>query len=464
VAIFDLLVQNGNVVGTDEIFEGNIYVRGDKIAAVTGKDVVWEAREVKDASGKLVFPGMIDVHAHLNDPGYTWREDFEHGTAAAAAGGVTTIIDMPLQNEPALTDASIFRAKHEAVKGKALVNYAFWGGLTGAPDRRQELHDAGVVAFKVFMGPVSPDYRSLDLGTIRDVLARAASLEALVGFHAEDFSIIKYEEARAREEGRAGRGDFLRSRPPAAEVIAVENVIALARETGARAHICHVSHPDAAERVRRAQAEGLPISAETCTHYLVYTEDDFLREGALFKCAPPLREKSAAQSLWSYVIDGTLGCVASDHSPCALREKEEKLRENEKNGENGIFGAWGGISGIQTTMQVFYHRAVCQRRLSPTLLSARLTQGPAKIFGLSGRKGAIEVGFDADFVIFDPEREWEITPDSLLYLNKISAFAGLKGKGRPVATFVGGEQVFSDRAGPEKNSFGHGRLEFRNGV
>ena len=402
-------------------------------------------------SGKLIFPGAIDAHVHLNDPGYTWREDFEHGTLAAAAGGVTTVIDMPLQNKPALTDASIFQAKHEAVRNNALVDYAFWGGLVGGPDKMRELHDAGVVAFKVFMGPVSPDYRSLDIGTVREILMEAASLGAVVGFHAEDYSIIKREEARAQSEERVGRGDFLLSRPLSAELIAVENIIELVRETGAKAHICHVSHPEVAERIRRAQATGLPVSAETCAHYLVYSQHDFLREGALFKCAPPLREKDAVERLWNYVADGTIRCVASDHSPCAPREKDE---------QSGIFAAWGGISGIKTTMQVFYEHAVRRRQMSATLLSRCLSEGPARIFGLYGRKGAIEVGFDADLVVFDPEREWEITPESLFYLNKISAFAGLKGKGLPVITLVRGEPVFQNEGGKSEktSSFGHGKL------
>jgi allantoinase len=323
----------------------------------------------------------------------------------------------------------------------------------------RELRDAGVVAFKIFIGPVSADYRSLDMGTIREILREAASLDALVGFHAEDYSIIKHEEARAQGEGRTGRLDFLRSRPLSAELIAAENVIELARETGARVHICHVSHPDVAERIRRAQTEGLPVSAETCTHYLVFSEDDYLQKGALYKCAPPLRDREARERLWNYVIDGTLQCVASDHSPCAPREKDEK---------NGAFEAWGGISGIQTTMQILYDAAVRQRRLSPALLARCLSEGPARAFGLYGRKGAVEVGFDADLVVFDPEREWEITSDSLLYLNRMSAFVGLKGTGLPTATFVRGELAWKDGESWEKTSENEKRprrgvLELRNG-
>ena len=321
----------------------------------------------------------------------------------------------------------------------------------------EDLRDAGVVAFKIFIGPVSPDYRSLHMGAVREALREAASLGVLVGFHAEDFSIVKHEEARAQREGRQGRVDFLRSRPLSAELIAVENVIELVRETGAKAHICHVSHPQVAERVRRARTEGLPLSAETCAHYLVFSEDDFLREGMLFKCAPPLRDRDAVEKLWDYGADGTLQCVASDHSPCALSEKDEK---------DGAFAAWGGISGIQTTMQVLYDSAVRKRHFGPELLARCLSREPARLFRLYGRKGALEVGFDADMVVFDPEREWEITSDSLFYLNKISAFVGLKGKGRPVMTFVRGKLVFRDDSEkPEQIPISaRVKLELRNGV
>jgi allantoinase len=291
------------------------------------------------------------------------------------------------------------------------------------------------------------------MGAVREILTRAASLDALVGFHAEDYSIIKHEELRARKEGRNGRLDFLRSRPLSAELIATTGVIELVRETGASAHICHVSHPEVAERIRRAQGEGLPVSGETCAHYLVFSEEDLLRGGMFYKCAPPLRERAAVESLWDYVTNGTLQCVASDHSPCVLREKSE---------EAGVFKVWGGISGLQTTMQVLYDHAVVRKNLSPTLLVRCLSEGPARVFGLYGRKGAVTAGFDADLVVFDPEREWEITPDSLFYLNRISAFVGLKGKGLPVATFVRGKLVYREEERHRKTSdFGWGKLQLR---
>ena len=253
----DLLVKNGRVVTAEGVDTADVAVKDGRVAALLAPHVREGVRaaRVLDAEGKLVLPGAIDVHAHLNDPGFTWREDFAHGTAAAAAGGVTTVVDMPLQNEPALTDAAIFARKFEAVRDEALVDYAFWGGLTGDNlDKMRALHDAGVTAFKVFLGPVSPDYRTLTLGVVREALEVASSFGGLVGFHAEDYSIIRHEEERAVREGRTGRIDFLRSRPVEAERIAIAGVIELARATGARVHICHVSHPRVAELIRGAQA------------------------------------------------------------------------------------------------------------------------------------------------------------------------------------------------------------------
>lgn len=444
--MFDLAIVNGTLVTPSRIYSGNIYVKDGKIAAISS-DPSLEAKEVVSAQGRLVFPGLIDCHVHLNDPGYLWREDFPHGTAAAAVGGTTTVVDMPLQNEPALTTAAIFEAKVTALAGRSHVDYAFWGGLVDNLDSLEGLDRAGVVAFKAFIGPVSPDYSSVNMGLVRQALQILEPLDAMAGFHCEDFSIIKAEEARVRKEGRDTRQGFLDSRPLVAEIMATENIITLSRDTGAHVHICHVSHPEVAEIIRQARIEGVNVTGETCAHYLTFTREDVLREGTLFKCAPPLQSAEAREALWEYVVDGTLACVGSDHSPCRADEKDEKT--------HGMLGAWGGISAIQSTMQVFYDQGVVRRGYSPTVIAASAAE-TARIFKLGRSKGQLEVGFDADIVLLDPEREWEITPDSLLYLNKMSAFVGLKGKGLPVCTLVRG--VVAAQNGAVAAPVGHGKL------
>jgi allantoinase len=435
--MFDLVVKNGRVVKSDRIFEASICVKDSKIVAIVSSETEVQAKDVIDANGMFVFPGGIDTHAHLNDPGYTWREDYEHGSAAAAIGGITTIIDMPLQNDPALTNGQIFDDKYSAVSPNAYVDYCFWGGLVDYNlNSLVELNDKGCVAFKSFIGPVSPDYVSLTMGQVREAMEILKTVDARAGFHCEDYSIIKWEESRAMKHSANSWQGFLNSRPLIAEVIATQNIIELAREVGAKIHICHVSHPKVAEVIQKAKRDGVDVTGETCSHYLTFTKNDLLKHGSLFKCAPPLREPAAVEEMWEYVNNGTLSCVSSDHSPCALHEKNEE--------EHGIFGAWGGISGIQNTMQVFFSEGVVKRGYSPTLLARALSEGPANAFGLFGTKGAIEVGFDADLVILDPDMDWVIREDSLHYVNKISAFVGLKGKGLPITTILRGVVVTRD--------------------
>ncbi|MDO4279441.1 MAG: allantoinase AllB [Lachnoclostridium edouardi] len=434
--MYDVLIKNGKVVTSEDVLNANVLVKDGKVAAVASWGEEPEAAKVIDAAGKYVFPGAIDSHAHLNDPGYNWREDYEHGTAAAGVGGCTTIVDMPLQNEPAMTDGAIMDKKEEIVSPNAYVDYCFWGGLVDYNfDKLAELDEKGCVAFKSFIGPVSPDYVSLSYGQAREAMEIIKKFGGRAGFHCEDFSIIKWEEARAKKEGRNTWRDFLDSRPVVSELIATKAIIDLARDTGCKVHICHVSHPDVAQAIAEAQAEGIDVTAETCSHYLSLTEDDVIEKGPICKCAPPLRTADAVEEMWEYVDAGVLSCVGSDHSPCA---------DYEKNDPDNVFDVWGGISGIQNIMQVVYSEGVDKRGYDPTLLARALSEGPAKVFGIYGKKGAIKVGFDADLVILDPDKEWEITPESLYYVNKISAFVGMKGKGLPVCTMVRGQVVAED--------------------
>lgn len=445
--MYDLIVQNGQLVTSERVYEASICVKDEKIAAIVSPDTPVEGKVVIDAKGKYVFPGAIDTHAHLNDPGYNWREDYEHGTAAAAVGGITTVVDMPMQNEPALTNGKIFDDKLNVVSPNAYVDYCFWGGLVDYNfETLLELDQKGCVAFKSFIGPVSPDYVSLSMGQVREALEILKEADARAGFHCEDYSIIKWEEARAKRKDSHTWEDFLNSRPLIAEIMATKNIIDLAREIDAKVHICHVSHPAVAEEIRKAKLDGLDITGETCSHYLTFTRDEVINKGSLFKCAPPLREAEAVEKMWEYVDDGTLSCVSSDHSPCAVEEKDEAT--------HGIFGAWGGISGIQNVVQVVYSEGVVKRGYSPTILARTLSEGPAKAFGIYGKKGAIEVGFDADLIILDPDKEWEITADSLKYVNKISAFVGLKGKGIPTDTILRGELVAKDNQVVGTKGFG----------
>lgn len=440
--MYDVLVKNGRIVTADAVTVGSIAVKAGKIAAVLAAGIEPEAAKVIDAEGKYVFPGAIDTHAHLNDPGYTWREDYEHGTAAAAVGGYTTIVDMPLQNEPALTNAELFDKKVDAVDANSYVDYCFWGGLVPYNfGDLKGLDDKGCVAFKSFIGPVSPDYASLSYGQAYEAMQIIKGFDGRAGFHCEDFSMIKWQEQRMRKEGRLDWQGFLDSRPVAAEMLATVDIIELAKATGCKVHICHVSSPDVAQKIKEAQQEGYDITAETCSHYLSMTDQDVIAKGPLFKCAPPLRSQEEVDRMWEYVADGTFAGIASDHSPCSYDEKYKEILGNKI---TNVFEVWGGISGIQSGFQVAFHEGCVKRNVCPCVLAKAMAVLPAKAFGIYGKKGDIRPGFDADLVIIDPEKEWEITSESLLYVNKISAFVGMKGKGLPVVTMIRGSVVAED--------------------
>lgn len=451
--MYDLIVKNGRIVTSESVYEATIAVQDGVFKAFLSDDQKAEAKEVIDAAGCYVFPGAIDTHAHLNDPGYEWREDYEHGTKAAAVGGYTTLIDMPLQNEPAMSNAELFERKHEKVDQKAYVDYCFWGGLINNNfDDLEGMHDKGCVAFKSFIGPVSPDYSSLNYGQTYEAMDRIHKFDGRAGFHCEDFSMIKWQEARIKEEGRLDWQGFLDSRPVAAEMIATLAIIETAKATGCKAHICHVSSPDVAQKIKEAQQEGYDITAETCTHYLSMTDQDVIDNGPMFKCAPPLRSQEEVDRLWSYVEDGTFSGIASDHSPCTYDEKYNQiLGEKIEN----VFEVWGGISGIQSGFQVAFYEGCVKRNICPSVLAMTMAEKPAKAFRIYGKKGAIELGFDADLVIIDPEQEWEITNESLLYKNKISAFVGMKGKGAPKYTVVRGEIVAKEGVVTGTKGFGN---------
>ncbi|GIM30343.1 cyclic amidohydrolase [Clostridium polyendosporum] len=449
--MYDIIIKNVNLVTCEKIEHGSIAIKDGKIADIIFNDCKETSKITIDGTGKYLFPGIIDGHVHLNEPGFTWREDFQHGTQAAALGGVTTIIDMPMQNEPALSNKDIFISKENCVSSKAHVDYAFYGALVNYNiNSLDELNSCGVVAFKSFFAPVSPDYTTLTAGQIRDALSIIKKFDGMASFHCEDYSIVTYEQNKAIKEERLTRIDFLNSRPVIAELIAVKNIIELAKEQNCRVHICHVSHPAVAEEIKKAKIAGVKITAETCPHYLVFDKNDFLNTGAIFKCAPPLRTPNDKEKLMDYVVDGTLDIIVSDHSPCAPEEKSE---------DSGIFNAWGGISGIQNGLQIIYDHLVVKKGFSPSLIAKIMSSNPAKTFGINN-KGHLKIGYDADMVLLDPNKEWEITNESLKYLNKQSAFVGLKGKGTPVLTILRGKVIAEN--GNILESTPYGKLIKRN--
>ncbi|MGN1319179.1 MAG: allantoinase AllB [Lachnospirales bacterium] len=445
--MYDLLIKNGNIVNDDLVFKGNIYVKNEKIAAITMADIIYDAKKEVEAEGKYIFPGVVDAHMHIGESDADF-EDVKSSTKAAIAGGVTTCIDMPLNLcSPSVLNGEAVKLKKELLKREAYTDFCVWGGLTSENiNNIEEMHKSGAISFKCFLSGGGNDFYAPNLGQVREALFKIKKLNSLAGFHCEDYSIITYEKEKVLNNKLDGRQAFLNSRPLVSEIIAVENIIELARETKAKVHICHVSHPKVAEIIEKAQIDKVNITAETCAHYLTFTEKDYLEKGCAFGCAPPLRDEKSREELWKYVNKGVLGLVVSDHSPGVIENRSDINKPTYKSGY--------GISGVQTMLPVFYDGAVNKRGLSVCLIAKALSKNPAKRWGIYGKKGAIKVGFDGDFVIFDPNKKWKVNKDKLFYKVKLTAFDGLELKGSVEKTFIRGALVYDNGKIVTDESFG----------
>jgi allantoinase len=423
----DLIVRRGSVVTSSGVTVADVAVAGGRITAVQPDLGLKGASEI-DASGLHVFPGGIDSHVHFNEPGRTEWETISCGSAALAAGGYTTFIDMPLNNLPVTVDSAAFDLKLEAATRSSLVDFGFWAGLVpGNLEHLAELSERGVTGFKAFMCPSGIDeFPASDDSTILEGMKRIAQLDSILLVHAEDPRIL---EAQARSANGTGARDFVRSRPPEAESEAISRAVALAAETGCRLHVVHVSTARGAEIINEARARGVDVSGETCPHYLLYVEDDLERLGGLGKCAPPFRTTADRDGLWSLLTDGRLAMVVSDHSPSTLELKQG----------DDFFKLWGGISGCQSTRQLL----LAKDRLDLPTIAAVTATNVARRFGLA-RKGDVSVGFDADLWLVDLAHEDVVRGNELLYRNRFSAHEGQTLRGRTVRTMVRGRTVFAD--------------------
>jgi allantoinase len=386
------------------------------VITAVGPNLEADGEEI-DASGLHVFPGGIDSHVHFNEPGRTEWETIANGSAALAAGGYTSFIDMPLNNLPVTTDGAAFDLKLEAMQRSSLADFGLWGGLVpGNLDRLGELHERGVIGFKAFMCPSGIDeFPASNKHVLQEGMHRIAQLGSILLVHAEDQEIIERQAVKA---GGTGPRDFARSRPPEAEIDAIFRAIELAAETGCRLHVVHVSTAEGFLLIREAQERGVDVSGETCPHYLLYVEDDLQRLGGLGKCAPPFRSAADRDALWDMPM------VVSDHSPSTLDLKQG----------HDFFQLWGGISGCQSTRQLL----LAHDQLDESQIVAITATNIAQRFGLTG-KGDIAPGFDADLWLVDLEHRDVVRREDLLYRNQFSAHEGQKIRGRTVKTLVRGQ-------------------------
>ncbi|MCU0235245.1 MAG: allantoinase AllB [Thermoanaerobaculales bacterium] len=393
-----------------------------------------------DLEGALVLPGVIDAHVHFDDPGYTHREDFATGTRAAAAGGVTCVADMPCTSQPPVTSIAALTSKLRAVRPKALVDYVLWGGVSAnsiaAPDWRESLAnlvDAGVGAIKVYLLSGMESFRDLDAGALREVLGHAHRLGVPVGVHAEDRAVVDELTARAHLHGEDSPAAYAASRPAAAESAAVATCIDACRATGARLHVVHLGTGEALDLLSAARLEGLPISAETCPHFLEFTDEDFDRLGSVLKTAPVVKTRADRERLWQGLAGGELSFVASDHAAGVWPDEKET---------GSIWSDYGGVPGVELLLPYLFDRGVRSGRLSLQRLTEVTAAEPARLFGIEHRKGGLRPGCDADFVVFDERARWTVRASGLHNLNRYTPLEGLELTGRVRATYLRGRPVF----------------------
>ncbi len=396
-----------------------------------GKNLSGSAREEIDATKLAVFPGVIDAHVHFNQPGRTDWEGFRTGSSAAAAGGTTTIFEMPLNAQPPTIDGWSFDLKRAAAETESFVDFALWGGLVpGNFEQLETLRDRGVVGLKAFMCDSGiEDFPAVDERELRAGMQQAAGLGLIVAVHAESQQITQQLTRERIAAGETSVGDYLQSRPIHAELEAIRRAIDLAGETGCRLHIVHVSCGRGVELVAKARIGGVDVSCETCPHYLLLTDEDMERLGAVAKCAPPLRAAEEQQDLWTRLGDVTT--IGSDHSPSPPEMKER----------SNFFDVWGGISGCQHLLPLLLEAANARRTPSHSEIGTLTSGAVAKRFGIS-EKGGIEIGKDADFSLVDLRAEETITTESLLYRHRHNPYVGRRLGVKVVRTVLRGQTIF----------------------
>lgn len=408
-----------------------------------GEDTAAGDEQWIDLDGALVLPGAIDGHVHFDDPGFTHREDFASGTAAAAAGGVTCVVDMPCTSIPPITDTDALENKLEVISPKAHVDYMLWGGVSAnaMEDSRWteelgDLVDAGVAAIKVYTLSGMETFRDLSYTRIREVLGHTRRLGIPVGVHAEDRNIVRQFTERARLRGEDSPAAYAASRPSSAEASAVTAVVEACRATGARVHIVHLAAGEALDVLSAARLEDLPISAETCPHYLEFTIRDFEHMGSLLKTAPVVKSAADRERLWQGVASGEISFLTTDHA--AARWPEEK--------ETGsIWTDYGGVPGVELMLPYLYSEGFCAGRITLERLVEITASEPARFFGVDHRKGHLQAGCDADFVVFDEHARWTVRSEDLHNLNRYTPLEARELTGKVRAVYLRGRCVFERR-------------------
>jgi allantoinase len=434
------VVRAERIVTPKGIVPGTLHLARGRIVRISTIDDIGGAsrQDVLDAGGLIVIPGLVDTHVHINEPGRTEWEGFLTATRAAAAGGVTTLLDMPLNSVPATTNASALEKKRKAAAGRCHVDVGFLGGLV--PRNHGDLAklwEQGVFAFKCFLVPSGvKEFENVTSKDLRAAMPVLAQLGAPLMVHAELPGPIEAAMAELAERDRRQYATYLASRPPAAEVEAVRMVLELARYYAVRVHIVHVSACEVLPLLREARANRLPVSAETCPHYLAIEAEQIQAGVTEFKCAPPIRGRENRDCLWNALADGTLDAIVSDHSPCPPDLKQRETGD--------FFAAWGGVASLELGLSVVWTETR-QRGGSLESVAGWMAQAPAKLAGLQHLKGRLAPGLQADLALMDPDETFPVDPKALKQRHPVTPYAGRTLHGRVHATYLRGELIF--RAG-----------------
>ncbi|MFQ5831090.1 MAG: dihydroorotase family protein [Candidatus Thorarchaeota archaeon] len=445
----DLVVKNARLLLESGLVRGGVGVENGRFCVIATDEHLPEAESQIDAEGRILMPGLIDGHAHIHDPTMLDHEDFTTGSRAAAAGGVTTVVDMPLSSQ--VDTPKAVEEKIRDGEDMSVIDFSFYAGMLSSDNITMipSMVEKGVAGFKAF---TCEPYAVSD-GVIVQALSSVSEYGGHVTVHSENQGVLDESKGEFEGEWEAPVSHAL-SRPNIAEQLAVRQMVGIAEQTGGHLHVAHVTTREGVVQLERGKQRGITVTTEVCPHHLVFDGDDMNRLGPKSKTNPPLRFKADRSALWSALLRGTIDLTVSDHAPCPIEKKDA--------GSSDIRDAWSGVDGVQMIIRVLLSEGINKGRISYQRLLKVTSQNPAKVFGLYPKKGVIQVGADADFVIVDPTKEENITADMMFSKCGWTLYEGMKMKGSPLMTFVRGVQVFGDERMMIKP--GHGRFQAMGGM